>query len=89
MKKLKEFPYEIDTAINSHEYGEPGKLETHGIDYITVERFAFDKKLRKHLWTVIEGDDGELYYSAGFHIVNRLYFVISKTPWKKETEQYV
>ena len=41
------------------------------------------------VWTVVEGDSGLLYLVAGYHIVNRLQYVISKRPWKTGQEEFL
>lgn len=33
-----------------------------------------------HVWTVVDGDDGELYLAEGFHLVNRLGYVVARAP---------
>ena len=38
---------------------------------------------RNHIITVIE-EDGELYYTNGFHYVNRIYYLILKEPYTGE-----
>ncbi len=68
-------------------------FETYGEE---VE-YAFNKaKKGNHVWTIIEGDgeeknsDGEIspsmYIVSGFHIVNRIGFLITKEEYKVETE---
>jgi hypothetical protein len=40
-----------------------------------------------HVWTILEsgdGDDGNWYASPGFHIVNRIGYVMTKRPWTNE-----
>lgn len=37
------------------------------------------------VWTILEAD-GKLFYSAGFHIVNRLGYLITKQPYQNETD---
>lgn len=39
------------------------------------------------VWTIVEGDDGNLYAITGFHIVNRLYYAVTKEEWTDEDEQ--
>ena len=39
-----------------------------------------------HVWTRIEGDDGCLYNINGWHIVNRIDYVITEIPWKEKNE---
>jgi hypothetical protein len=46
-----------------------------------------DKPLNQ-VWTIIDpanGDDGNWYASPGFHIVNRLGYVMTKRPWTDGT----
>ena len=33
-----------------------------------------------HVWTVVEGDNGEMYLCEGWHFVNRLGYIIAKNP---------
>lgn len=38
------------------------------------------------VWTVVEGDSGKLYAITGFHIVNKLHYVVTEEPWTEEDE---
>jgi len=38
------------------------------------------------VWTVVEGDNGKLYASPGFHYVNKLHYVVTEEPWTEEDE---
>ena len=40
----------------------------------------------KTVWTIVEGDES-LWVIAGFHIVNRLGYLITQTPWTSGTER--
>lgn len=40
------------------------------------------KKPLHNVWTVVEGDDEGLYASPGFHIVNKIGYLLTKKPWK-------
>ncbi len=33
-----------------------------------------------HVWTVVEGDNGEWYLCEGWHLVNRMGYVIARNP---------
>ncbi|TAN06833.1 MAG: hypothetical protein EPN36_03635 [Rhodanobacteraceae bacterium] len=33
------------------------------------------------VWTVIEGDEGTLYAMAGYHVVNRVGYLVTREPW--------
>ena len=35
---------------------------------------------RRHVWTVLEGDEGQLFIESGLHIVNRLGYIITSEP---------
>lgn len=39
-----------------------------------------------HVWTRIEGADGCLYNINGWHIVNRIDYVITEVPWLEKNE---
>lgn len=56
--------------------------ETYGeeLDYV----FQLSKK-ENRVWTIIEGDEG-ICYSAGFHYVNRLGFLVTEKPWDSEDD---
>jgi hypothetical protein len=77
--------YTEDETIPSVEYGQPGKLETYGEDWRTVQELAQTK--RDHVWTVCDCD-GELYIAAGIHVVNRLFYVVTKEPCHTPYENY-
>ena len=34
-----------------------------------------------HVWTRIDGDDGRVYNINGWHIVNRIDYVVTEVPW--------
>jgi len=36
-----------------------------------------------HIWTRIDGDDGCVYAINGWHIVNRIDYLITEVPWQK------
>ena len=57
-------------------------LETYGKDLDLVK--ASDPK---RVWTIVEGDSGDLYLVAGFHTVNRLNYVITEKPWVTGEEE--
>jgi hypothetical protein len=61
--------------------------ETFGPEFDYVLAMARDAKKQRHVWTIIEGDDGEFYLSAGYHIVNRFGYMITKKPWVSGDEE--
>jgi hypothetical protein len=40
---------------------------------------------RKRVWTVVEGDNGKDWYAlTGYHIVNKLFYLVSEEQWTDE-----
>lgn len=39
-----------------------------------------------HVWTRIDGDDGQIYNINGWHIVNRIDYVVTEAPWLENHE---
>ncbi len=50
-------------------------FETHG------EEFAFVRRQDpRTVWTLIDGDDGDMYLISGLHFVNRIGYLLSAVP---------
>jgi hypothetical protein len=82
-----ETDYTVNEDITSLTGLENGYLDTYGKD---KEKLAVIAEVNPNLiWTVVDGDDDELYLLAGWHLVNRIHYVITKQPWKDGGEQYV
>ena len=70
----------LPNHLNPHaswSYGEgPGCIfETYG------EELAFVRSQDpRTIWTLLDGDDGDLYLASGYHLVNRIGYLISTTP---------
>jgi hypothetical protein len=54
------------------------KFETYGqeLDYV---RSVADTEPRR-VWTLVDGEDGNLYIVDGYHLVNRVNYFITKEP---------
>jgi hypothetical protein len=54
------------------------KFETYGeeLDYV---RSIADTEPRR-VWTLVDGDDGNLYIVNGYHLVNRVNYFITEKP---------
>jgi hypothetical protein len=65
--------------------------ETFGKDLMKVLARANhkDPAIQKTVWTVVEGDNNLTYLIPGYHLVNRLQYVISKKPWKTGKEEFL
>lgn len=40
----------------------------------------------EHVWTIVSGDDDNLYAAAGFHLVNRISYCVTNKPWQEDFE---
>jgi hypothetical protein len=74
----------IKNHIDS-EAGWGGTLfETFGEELEYVKTMAISTK---RVWTIIEGDQGNMFYVSGFRTVNRIGFVITTKDYKEEFEE--
>jgi hypothetical protein len=62
------------------------KFETYGEELDYVLSIANTEPAR--VWTLVEGDDGNLYVTSGYHLVNRLNYFITHNPCELEYEEY-
>jgi hypothetical protein len=43
------------------------------------------KDLDEHyVWTIVDGDDGNMYADPGFHIVNKVGYTVTEQPWSDD-----
>ena len=40
-----------------------------------------------NVWTIVDGDDGNLWALPGLHVVNRVGYVITEKPWATGDEE--
>jgi hypothetical protein len=61
------------------------KFETYGeeLDYV----LSIADTEPKRVWTLVDGDDGNLYITSGYHLVNRINYFITKNPCELEYEE--
>ncbi len=57
--------------------------ETYGEEVDYVFNLA---KTTKRVWTIIEGDDDTMYYATGFHLVNRLGYIVCEVEYTEEMD---
>jgi hypothetical protein len=50
-------------------------FETYGDEFDYVRRFDPNR-----VWTLVDGDDGDLYVVNGLHLVNRVGYLLSRDP---------
>lgn len=84
--------YTYDSSIVSEAFdsedGQEGMLETYKPDIDQVLKLANSEKNKKRVWTMIDGDNG-MYLIAGYHLCNRIYYVITNEEWKNKNEEYL
>jgi hypothetical protein len=56
------------------------KFETYGDDLEFV-RSVCDADPRR-VWTLVDGDDGNLYIVDGYHLVNRINYFVTEVPFE-------
>lgn len=78
--------YTYDKTITSKEFETAGMLETFGDDLKLVLDIANKTPMR--VWTMVDGDDG-MYLVQGYHLVNRIYYVITTEDAQSEDEEYL
>lgn len=86
LKEWNNSGYIEDDNYCSHGEGTEGRLETFGEELETV--LKINKDSPRKLWTVTE-DEGNLYISAGYHLFNRLYYIVTENEWNSEDESYI
>jgi hypothetical protein len=40
---------------------------------------------QNRVWTIVEGDDARLIALPGYHVVYRIYYVVTGKPWEQAT----
>ena len=58
-------------------------FETYGKELDYIHKLA---QISKRVWTIIEAED-KIFYSAGFHIVNRMGFLVTEKEWVTGLEE--
>lgn len=61
------------------------RYETYGKDLEAVRKYGGENC--EYLWTMVEAED-KWYILRGYHLVNRLFYIISQNPWNEKTRDY-
>ena len=69
----------IKNHISGGDYGGDDKFETYGEELEFVR--AQDPRC---IWTLVDGDDGNLYIVNGYHFVNRINYFVTLVPFEGE-----
>lgn len=59
-----------------------------GVDGFYATREEVEAADKRRVWTVIDGEDGRLFATAGHHLVNRIGWVLTQHPWCSDEEEY-
>lgn len=74
MKQLTEDEFDAAFTIVPNADGEEIRPNADGIDAAS-----------QHLWTAVDAD-GDIYLLTGYHLVNRIGYVVTQEPWHEATE---
>ena len=55
--------------------------ETFGEELDYIKKLCSEDQGNR-IWTVLEGDSGDLFIQAGVHFVNRMGYIVTKEPWE-------
>lgn len=73
-----------DKAEYGHDFGAGCCMfETFGADLGYIRYLIDFKKMGRHIWTVIDGDEGQCIES-GVHLVNRMGYIVTEKPWQDD-----
>lgn len=53
-------------------------FETYDEELIYIREMRANPETKGKVWTIITGEDDSLFYSSGYHIVNRLGYLITE-----------
>ena len=53
-------------------------FETYGKELNHVISVANNPKTANTIWTIVSNDDGNLFYTSGYHLVNRFGYLITE-----------
>ena len=83
--KMLDDVYTVVEGLSEH--GSESMLETFGKDLEVV--LAQVKKNYKKVWTLVDVGKRELIACTGYHLCNRINYVITEEEWKDENEEYI
>ena len=55
-------------------------------DYFSKNNLDYGEERYRYIWTMVDGDNDTVVLINGFHIVNRLGYVLCKKPWGYGTQ---
>ena len=69
--------------VKSENFEDNGRFETFGkdLEYVLSKNY-------ENIWTAVDCDSG-MFLVAGYHLVNRVYYVVSNEKFENENEEYL
>ncbi len=61
-------------------------FETYGPELEYILSLANNPDTAKRVWTILEGEGNSLCYSTGYHLVNRLGYLVTEMPYENELQ---
>lgn len=87
-EEFEKYMPQINHIVGAERAAFSGRMyETFGEELQYVRSMASNPATCNRVWTIIDGDDS-LIYSAGFHLINRLGYLITEIPFEN-TELWV
>lgn len=74
-------PFNADAPVDGY------MLETFGEEFELVQKTLRESPDR--VWTVVEGDDDNWYISQGFHLVNRIGYLVTEVAFNHDDPDMV
>jgi len=62
-----------------------GMYETYGEELEYIRTLVLSKATKCHVWTILECE-GQIYYSSGYHYVNRLGYLVTNEPFGEDED---
>jgi hypothetical protein len=84
--QFNEWCLKYEVMSNHFTGGIDDKFETYGKELDYVLSIANSEPAR--VWTLVDGADGNLYITSGYHLVNRVNYFITHNPCELEYEEY-
>lgn len=84
ISNISESEFDKRFSISYRDNGEEFQYETYGEDFITFCELHSLNPL--NCWTCIEGDNGNLFFVNGFHVVNRVYYFFTKENFEQNEQ---
>jgi hypothetical protein len=76
----------VKNHLDKHAAFDGNMYETYGKEIDFIHKAMSNNYLKWKVWTIIDGDNDDLMYVSGYHIVNRIGFFITEEAVPEGTE---